>query len=123
VAEATRTAFNDVASIPRDADAPVFPAPWAARAFALAVALNERGVFTWSEWSNTLGPKVAAAAPENPGDPEAYWSAWLAALEDILARKQLAGGRDLLELKQAWREAAQATPHGQPIELIRKAQA
>jgi nitrile hydratase accessory protein len=100
----------------------MFPAPWAARAFALAVALNERGVFTWAEWSETLGDKVVVGADE-ASDPEIYWQAWLAALEDILARKQVAGGRDLLALREAWREAAEATPHGRPIELIRKAQA
>jgi nitrile hydratase accessory protein len=115
--EAARTALADVASIPRDVDGPVFPAPWAARAFALAVALNERGVFTWSEWSATLGSNVAVATRANPADPEAYWQAWLAALEEILGRKQVAGKADLLDLKEAWRHAAEATPHGQPIEL------
>ena len=115
--EAARFALGEVPSIPRDVDGPVFPAPWAARAFAMAVALHERGVFSWPEWSATLGPKVAIAAKENPADPEAYWQAWLAALEEILGRKQVAAGVDLLDLKEAWRRAAEATPHGQPIEF------
>ena len=83
-------ALENVASIPRDNDGPVFPAPWAARAFAMAVAMHERGVFTWGEWSKTLGPHVAAATADDPGDAEAYWRAWLAALEDILGEKQVA---------------------------------
>jgi hypothetical protein len=29
----------------------------------------------------------------------------------------LAEGTDLQDLQQAWRRAAEATPHGQPIEL------
>jgi len=115
--EAGRAAVENVASIPRDADGPVFPAPWAARAFALAVALNERGLFAWSEWSKTLGPKVAAETLADPSDPEAYWRAWLAALEEILRAKQVGGATDLLDLKEAWREAAERTPHGKPIEL------
>lgn len=114
---ASREALSLIASIPRDVDGPVFPTPWAARAFALAVALNERGVFAWSEWSEILGPKVRIATDERFGDPDAYWEAWLAALEDILARKSVAGPGDLLDLKEAWREAAERTPHGQPIEL------
>jgi nitrile hydratase accessory protein len=110
-------ALETVASIPRDIDGPVFPAPWAARAFAMAVAMNERGLFTWSEWSEILGAHVAVATEEDAGDAEAYWRAWLAALEDILARKTIAPRETLLNLKEAWREAAERTPHGQPIEL------
>lgn len=121
--EAGRAALNDIASIPRDSDGPVFPAPWAARAFALTVALNERGIFTWTEWSKTLGPKVAVATEGRIADPEAYWEAWLAALEDILGRKQVAAPGALLDLKEVWREAAEATPHGKPIELPEKRQA
>jgi nitrile hydratase accessory protein len=120
--DANRAALGDIASIPRDSDGPVFPTPWAARAYALAVALNERGIFTWGEWSETLGPKVAIATNGRTGDPEAYWEAWLAALEDILGRKLVARG-DLLDLKEAWREAAERTPHGQPIELPASRQA
>jgi nitrile hydratase accessory protein len=116
----TPAALQGVASIPRDADGPVFPAPWAARAFALAVSLNERGVFSWSEWSETLGPKVAAETAADPADPEAYWRAWLAALEEMLNKKQVAAAYDLRDLKEAWREAAEHTPHGQPIELKRR---
>jgi nitrile hydratase accessory protein len=85
------------------------------------VALNERGVFTWGEWSKTLGPKVAAETQADAADPEAYWRAWLAALETVLADKQVARGADLLDLKEAWREAAERTPHGQPIALDRQA--
>jgi nitrile hydratase accessory protein len=115
--EAGRAALQDIASIPRDAEGPVFPTAWAARAFALAVAMNEHGVFTWSEWSSTLGPIVAAETAADPADPKAYWRAWLSALEAVLAEKQAAAGGDLLDLKEAWREAAERTPHGQPIEL------
>ncbi len=115
--DAAVVALGSVASIPRDEDGPLFPTPWAARAFALAVALNERGVFAWSEWSRTLGPKVAAETRADPADPEAYWRAWLAALEEILRQKNVARFSDLLDLKEAWREAAERTPHGKPIEL------
>ena len=119
-AHEARSALNEVASIPRDLEGPVFPGPWAARAFALAVALNERGVFTWSEWSEILGPHVARIAARNASDPETYWQAWLAALEDILGRKRVASPAALLDLKRAWQEVAEHTPHGQPIELPRR---
>ena len=113
--EAARAALTEVRTIPRDRDGPVFPTPWAARAFALTVALNERGVFAWTEWSETLGRHVGALAPTDASDAEAYWRAWLAALEEILAAKGVAGTGDLAHLQEAWRHAAEATPHGQPI--------
>ena len=112
-----------ISTIPRDNDGPVFPTPWAGRAFALAVAMNERGVFTWSEWSEILGAKVADTTRGRAGNAEAYWEAWLAALEDILGRKQVAARSDLLDLKEAWRAAAERTPHGQSIELSASRQA
>ena len=33
----------------RDDGGPVFKAPWEAQAFAMALALHERGLFTWKE--------------------------------------------------------------------------
>ena len=49
---------NDELHIPRDEHGPVFGAPWEAEAFALAVSLNERGLFTWKEWAATLGDEI-----------------------------------------------------------------
>jgi nitrile hydratase accessory protein len=63
--------------IPRHGDEAVFPTAWAARAFALAVALNERSLFTWSEWSETLAAKLAAVEADLAADAESYWRAWL----------------------------------------------
>lgn len=90
-------------------DAP-FREPWQAQAFALAVALNERGHFTWKEWAETF-------APLNDGTN--YWSAWLTALERILERQGKADDGELSRLFEAWREAADRTPHGEPIVLGR----
>jgi nitrile hydratase accessory protein len=109
--------------IPRGDDGPIFPAPWAARAFALAVALNERDVFTWSEWSDALGAEIARNSEADAADPEAYWRAWLAALESLLTAKKVARSADLVVWREAWRDAAQRTPHGQPIEPPARPQA
>jgi nitrile hydratase accessory protein len=110
-------ALAGFAAIPRDADVPVFPAPWAARAFALAVALNEGGLFTWSEWAEMLGAELRRPKQQGATDPEAYWRAWLAALEAILSRKEVAASADLATLQEAWRRTAEATPHGREIVL------
>ena len=95
--------------LPRDVEGPVFAEPWQAQAFAMTVLLHERGAFAWSEWTETLGREIAAA-PERPS-----YEAWLEALEAILAAKGVAERTELARLAQAWREAAEATPHGQPI--------
>jgi nitrile hydratase accessory protein len=111
-------ALSGSAAIPRGAEGPVFPTPWAARGFALAVALEAKGVFTWGEWAEALGPAVAAETAADPSDAEAYWRAWLTALERLLAAKRVADAAMLADLKEAWRRAAEATPHGEPIELL-----
>ncbi len=90
-------------------DEPVFAEPWQASAFAMAFALNERGLFTWSEWAETLGAELKS------GDP--YYDCWLRALETILTAKAGTATNEIDRLAAAWRRAAQATPHGQAIDL------
>lgn len=96
--------------IPRDDDGPVFREPWEAQAFALAVALHERGVFTWPEWSAALGAEI------RDGD-EDYYEHWLAALERLVAEKRVTDPATLARYADAWGRAAERTPHGTPIEL------
>ena len=48
----------DSERLPRDADGPVFAEPWEAQAFAMAVKLNEVGVFGWAEWAEALGAEL-----------------------------------------------------------------
>ena len=105
-------------SIPRNADGPVFSAPWEAEAFALAVSLNERGLFTWKEWAATLGDEIKKAqAAGDPDTGETYYHHWLATLERIVATKGLADARRLARTRDAWQRACARTPHGTPIEL------
>jgi nitrile hydratase accessory protein len=90
---------------------PVFAAPWEAQAFALAVALHERGAFGWPEFSAALGEQIAR-------DPDApYYASWLAALERLVAERQLTDAPTLDRYARAWGRAAERTPHGTPIEL------
>lgn len=104
--------------MPRDADGPVFNAPWEAQAFAMTLALHERGLFTWSEWAETLAAQIAAAqAAGDPDTGETYYRHWLAALETLVARKGASSGDELARYRHAWDHAADRTPHGQPIEL------
>jgi nitrile hydratase accessory protein len=115
---AARRATDAVPGIPRDIEGPVFREPWEGQAFALAVALNERGLFTWSEWAAALGAEIARAqAVGDPDTGETYYRHWLNALERILAVKGIASADLLGKYRDAWHHAAERTPHGTPIEL------
>jgi nitrile hydratase accessory protein len=98
-----------------DADGPVFEEPWQAKAFAIAVALHERGVYTWSEWAEMLGARIATADAPDAGS---YYRNWLDALEDMLVAKGLTTAREAARWREAWRQAAARTPHGAPIDVL-----
>jgi nitrile hydratase accessory protein len=107
--------------LPRDGAGPVFHEPWEAQAFAMALALHERGLFTWNEWAAALGREIKAA--QAAGDPDTgntYYRHWLNALERLVAEKKVASGDALARYRDAWRHAAQRTPHGTPIALADK---
>src|SRR5277367_1522551 len=108
-----------VPGIPRDLDGPVFREPWEAHAFAMALALQERGLFTWPEWAATLADEIKRAQAE--GDPDTgdtYYRHWLAALERLAAEKAAADPTALARYRAAWRRAGRRTPHGASIALL-----
>ena len=116
--EAARKAADAVAGIPRDENGPVFRAPWEAHAFAMALALYEKGLFAWSEWSAMLGEEIKKAqAAGDPDTGETYYLHWLATLERIVTEKGATSTQVLTDHYQAWERAMHRTPHGKPIEL------
>jgi nitrile hydratase accessory protein len=117
-AAAAGRATAAVPGIPRDAEGPVFREPWEAQAFAMTLALHERGLFSWPEWAATLGEEIKRAqAAGDPDTGETYYRHWLNALERIVAAKGLADVTMLARYRHAWHHAADRTPHGTPIEL------
>jgi nitrile hydratase accessory protein len=79
-------ALRNLPGIPLDADSPVFNEPWEARAFAMTLALHERGVFTWPQWAEALSRQIElarAAGDEDLGDT--YYQHWLRALESLVS--------------------------------------
>jgi nitrile hydratase accessory protein len=115
---AARRAADAVPGIPRDNEGPVFREPWEAQAFAMALALHERGLFTWSEWAATLADEIKRAqAAGDPDTGETYYRHWLNALERLVAAKGVTDDSTLARYRDAWDHAADRTPHGTPIEL------
>jgi nitrile hydratase accessory protein len=116
--ESARRAAEAIPGIPRDANGPVFRAPWEAHAFAMALALYQKGLFVWSEWSAMLGEEIKKAqAAGDPDTGETYYHHWLATLERMVAEKGATSKQALSKHFQAWERAMQRTPHGKPIEL------
>jgi nitrile hydratase accessory protein len=115
---AARRATQEVPDIPHDTDGPVFREPWEAQAFAITLALHECGLFTWAEWAATLAAEIKSAqAAGDPDTGETYYLHWLAALERIVADKDVTTADTLHRYRDAWDHACDRTPHGQPIEL------
>lgn len=117
----TQAIVPDLAALPHipcDAEGPVFREPWEAHAFALAVSLHQKGLFTWSEWAETLAGEIRAAqAAGDPDTGETYYSHWLRALERLVIAKGVTTAPVIADTTAAWHRAAEATPHGQPIVL------
>jgi nitrile hydratase accessory protein len=116
--ETARRAAEALPGIPRDANGPVFRAPWEAHAFAMALALYEKGLFAWSEWAAMLGEEIKKAQAAGDSDTgQTYYHHWLATLERMTAEKGVTSEQSLAQHYGAWERAMHRTPHGKPIEL------
>lgn len=82
---------SSISKFYRNGEEPVFAAPWEAHAFALTVKLHEQGLFSWVEWSNSLGEAIATNA-EAP-----YYESWLKALESLVLKKGVIEAQELLQ--------------------------
>ena len=116
--QAAAEAVAVLPGIPRDQDGPVFREPWEAQAFAMAVLLHGRGVFTWVEWAAALATEIKRAQAAGDADAgDTYYRHWLATLEQLVAEKGVTTLHALNRYRAAWDHAADRTPHGRPIHL------
>jgi nitrile hydratase accessory protein len=70
------------AAPPRSNGELVFAAPWESRAFGLAMALHDGGLFEWEAFRQQLIAAVARA--EATGGEFSYYRCWLEALQVLL---------------------------------------
>src|ERR1700741_4800143 len=64
--------------LPRDAEGPVFAAPWQAQAFSIAFKLPELSYFTWKGWAAAFPEELKSAADRGePDDGSRYYEYWL----------------------------------------------
>ena len=118
-AEASNSTAWQAEPVPLDGDGgPLFEAPWQANAFAMTLALHQRGVFSWTEWAATLAAEIKRAqALGDPDDGSTYYRHWLSAIERLVVDKGVVAPGHLEARRAAWHRAAHATPHGRPILL------
>lgn len=66
----------------------VFAAPWQARTFAMAVQLNQSGLFEWKEWAALLSRNIAGFEKHDAiEDSDTYYQLWQETLEQIVREK------------------------------------
>ncbi|HZQ79035.1 MAG TPA: nitrile hydratase accessory protein [Acidimicrobiia bacterium] len=70
------------AAPPRSNGELVFAAPWESRAFGMAMALHDGGLFEWEDFRRELIRSVARA--EAAGGEFSYYRCWLEALQAVL---------------------------------------
>jgi nitrile hydratase accessory protein len=80
-------AIDEQVALPRKNGELVFEAPWEARAFGLAVALSEAGMYPWRDFSQGLAAETAVV--EQQGAPASYYERWLETLEKLAIARGL----------------------------------
>ena len=81
----------------------------------MTVHLHAKGLFSWSQWAETLSAQLHK--PGRAEDGSDYFDCWVAALSDLIVGNGIADAKTILALQHSWQRAAEATPHGRPIEL------
>ena len=72
-------------ALPRKNGELVFEAPWEGRAFGMAIALRDRGLYEWRDFRERLATEIATGQDKRA--PSSYYAQWLAALEKIAVEK------------------------------------
>ena len=84
-------------ALPRKNGELVFEAPWEGRAFGIAVALGDEGLYEWRDFSQRLAAEIADTPDKSRSS---YYEQWLAALETLavdrglLTREEINGRTD-----------------------------
>jgi nitrile hydratase accessory protein len=81
--------LGELTPLPRDNGELVFEEPWQGRALGMAVVVLERTGLPWAEFRRRLAAAIAADPRDDEPPATAYYTAWLDALEALLAESGL----------------------------------
>lgn len=87
------TLDETVVGLPRSNGELVFEQPWESRAFGIAAALADQGLFSWKDFQQNLIAEVARREAE-PGE-YSYYDRWLGALEALLTERGVISADDI----------------------------
>ncbi len=88
--------MQGAAAMPRKNGELVFDEPWHGRAFGMAIALHQAGLYTWDEFRDELIAGVAVADQQD--EPFRYYDVWLAAFERVLQKKNILTAEEVEEI-------------------------
>ena len=95
-----------------------FEQPWHAEVFAVTVHLSETNLFSWVEWTQTLGQHIGAANTMRAiNGTDDYYQVWLRTLIALLSVKEVTDLETIESMQNRWVEAYRNTPHGEPVHL------
>ena len=95
-----------------------FEQPWHAEVFAVTVHLSETNLFSWVEWTQTLGQHIIAANTMRViNGTDDYYQVWLRTLIALLSVKEVTDLETIASMQNRWAEAYRNTPHGEPVNL------
>jgi nitrile hydratase accessory protein len=83
------------AALPRSNGELAFGAPWEGRAFGMAAALSDAGLYDWDAFRARLIEQIAAN--ERSGEPFDYYANWLRAFEALLTAEGIVSPEELAE--------------------------
>jgi nitrile hydratase accessory protein len=89
----------DLPELPGASSEPVFNEPWEASAFAIAVCLNQAGLFSWNEWVEIFSKEIRDAEAANSQTTGQYYHTWFAALEKLVVDRHILE-KQAIDLKQ-----------------------
>ena len=88
--------LTGASAIPRKTGELVFQAPWESRAFGMAIALCEQGLYDWEEFRAHLIEEIADwERRHSPAAEYSYYERWVAALEKTLRDKGVCLASDI----------------------------
>lgn len=75
-------------ALPRKNGELVFHEPWEGRAFGMALALHDEGMYPWDEFRDRLIVEINSTDCKSGPTPD-YYEHWLAAFEKLLLEKRI----------------------------------
>ncbi|CAN5164425.1 hypothetical protein BH20ACT5_BH20ACT5_05720 [soil metagenome] len=114
VGDARRRVERLLTELPRDGEEQLsFSQPWELRAFAVAVAAHQNGLYDWSEFQLALIGAIRdwEDAAGSRDEPWRYYDRWLEALESVLSGTGVLDGNELADREHTILTTPRDTDH------------